>query len=274
MLPLNAEDPRVIGEFRLQARLGAGGMGRVYLASSPGGRAVAVKVVHPRLARDAAFVAGPSLHEAVTETGPLPEDAAAKLAAGLAEALHVIHDAGLVHRDLKPDNVLLADDGPRVIDFGIARALDGTALTTAGSVLGTPAYMSPEQAQGHPAGPASDVFSLGGVLYFAASGASPFGSGEPHVLLYRIVHTEPDLERVPAGLRELVAGCLAKDPARRPRLAELTASLADAVPPALPSRLPPWGGGARWRRWPAWPAPASWWPGGNSPGRDRPRPGS
>jgi serine/threonine protein kinase len=166
MLPLSAEDPRMIGEFRLHARLGSGGMGRVYLASSPGGRAVAVKVVHPHLARDGAFIGrfrrevaaalvvnggyaapviaagpdddppwlatayvpGPSLQEAVTGTGPLPDDAVLKLAAGLAEALRVVHHCGLVHRDLKPGNVLLAADGPRVIDFGIARALDGSAL--------------------------------------------------------------------------------------------------------------------------------------------------
>jgi outer membrane protein assembly factor BamB len=272
MLPLSADDPRVIGEFRLHTRLGAGGMGRVYLASSPGGRAVAVKVIHSHLARDAAFVgrfrrevaaaqavngsyaapvvaagpdddppwlatayvAGPSLQAAVTETGPLPEEAVLKLAAGLAEALRAIHDGGLVHRDLKPDNVLLAADGPRVIDFGIARALDSTgltSLTSTGSVLGTPSYMSPEQAQGQPTGPASDVFALGGVVYFAATGMRPFGSGNAAGLLYRIVHTEPDLEPVPARLRELVAGCLAKDPARRPTLAELAASLMDAAQP-------------------------------------------
>jgi hypothetical protein len=273
MLPLDADDPLVIGEFRLHTRLGAGGMGRVYLASSPGGRAVAVKVIHAHLARDAAFVdrfrlevaaaqavnggyaapvvaagpdddppwlatayvAGPSLQEAVTETGPLPEDAVLKLAAGLAEALRAIHSAGIVHRDLKPDNVLLADDGPRVIDFGIARALDGSGLTVAGSVVGTPSYMSPEQAQGQPAGPASDVFSLGGVAYFAATGVGPFGSGNPATLLYRIVHTEPDLERVPPRLRDLVAACLAKDPASRPALAGLTASLTDAAPPEIDS---------------------------------------
>ena len=253
MLPLGADDPRVIGEFRLHTRLGAGGMGRVYLASSPGGRAVAVKVIHAHLARDAefvdrfrrevaaaqavnggyaapvvaagpdddppwlatAYVAGPSLQEAVMETGPLPEDAVLKLAAGLAEALNAIHAVGLVHRDLKPDNVLLAGDGPRVIDFGIARALDGTGATAAGSVVGTPSFMSPEQAQGQMAGPASDVFSLGGVVYFAATGTAPFGSGNPAVLLYRIVHTEPDLELIPARLRDLVAACLAKDPAGR-----------------------------------------------------------
>ena len=209
MLPLGVDDPRMIGEFRLHTRLGAGGMGRVYLASSPGGRAVAVKVIHAHLAGDSAFVdrfrrevvaaqrvnggyaapvvaagpdddppwlatayvAGPSL-QAVTETGPLPEDAVLKLAAGLTEALRAIHDVGLVHRDLKPDNVLVAGDGPRVIDFGIARAFDGTAATAEGSVIGTPSYMSPEQAQGLPAGPPSDVFSLGGVVYFAGVGAA------------------------------------------------------------------------------------------------------
>ena len=269
MLPLTADDPRMVGEFRLHARLGAGGMGRVFLGHSPGGRAVAVKVVHPHLARDAAFVdrfrrevaaaqavngsyaapvvdagpdddppwlaiayvAGPSLQDVVTAAGPLPEDAVLKLAAGLAEALRVIHDCGLVHRDLKPGNVLLADDGPRVIDFGIARALDGTVLTSAESLLGTPSFMSPEQAQGQPAGPASDVFSLGGVLYFAATGTPPFGAGHPAVMLYRIVHTEPDLTPLPARLRELIAACMAKDLAQRATPAELSAALMDVVPP-------------------------------------------
>jgi len=269
MHPLAADDPRTIGEFRLHARLGAGGMGRVYLASSPGGRAVAVKVVHPHLARDTAFlgrfrrevaaalavnggyaapviaagpdddppwlatayVAGPSLQEVVTAAGPLPEDAVLKLAAGLAEALRAIHACGLVHRDLKPGNVLLAADGPRVIDFGIARALDGTVLTSAESLMGTPSFMSPEQAQGQPAGPASDVFSLGGVLYFAATGAGPFGSGLPAVMLYRIVHTEPDLDRLPPGLRGLAAACLAKDPAQRPAPAQLATALMGVAPP-------------------------------------------
>jgi outer membrane protein assembly factor BamB len=273
MLPLTADDPRMVGEFRLHARLGAGGMGRVFLGHSPGGRAVAVKVVHPHLARDAAFVdrfrrevaaaqavngsyaapvvaagpdddppwlatayvPGPSLADMVTAQsisgGPLPEDAAMRLTAGLAEALRVIHACGLVHRDLKPGNVLLAPDGPRVIDFGIARALDGTVLTSAESLLGTPSFMSPEQAEGQPAGPASDVFSLGGVVYFAATGANPFGTGHPAVMLYRIVHTEPDLERLPTRLRDLIAACMAKDPARRPSPAELCTALMDVVPP-------------------------------------------
>jgi serine/threonine protein kinase/outer membrane protein assembly factor BamB len=281
MLPLSAEDPRMIGEFRLHNRLGAGGMGRVYLGSSPGGRAVAVKVIHPHLARDGAFlgrfrrevaaalavnggyaapvvaagpddhppwlatayVPGPSLQEVVTASGPLPEDAVLKLAAGLAEALRVIHSCGLVHRDLKPGNVLLAADGPRVIDFGIARALDGTVLTSAESLLGTPSYMSPEQAQSQPAGPPSDVFSLGGVLYFAATGSNPFGTGHPAVMLYRIVHTEPDLDQVPPGLRDLIAACLARDPAQRPAPAELAAALMGAVPLGDPAAF--------------WPAPVA-----------------
>jgi outer membrane protein assembly factor BamB len=277
MLPLGAGDPRVIGEFRLHFQLGAGGMGRVYLASSPGGRAVAVKVIHARLARDPAFlsrfrrevaaaqavngayaapviaagpdddppwlatayVAGPSLADAVAETGPLPTDAVLRLAAGLAEALRAIHGAGLVHRDLKPANVLLADDGPRVIDFGIARAQEGTVLTSPGSVLGTPAFMSPEQAQGQPTGPASDIFSLGSVVYFAATGAVPFGSETPAIMIYQIVHTEPDLDRLPPGVRDLAAACLAKDPAVRPAPAELAASLTGA-PPAGDSRPAFW----------------------------------
>jgi outer membrane protein assembly factor BamB/serine/threonine protein kinase len=303
MLPLGVDDPRVIGEFRLHAQLGAGGMGRVFLASSPGGREVAVKVVHPYLARDdifrgrfrrevaaaravnggyaapviaagpdddppwlaTAYVPGPSLREAVTATGPLPEDAALKLAAGLAEALQAIHACGLVHRDLKPGNVLLAADGPRVIDFGIARALDGTVLTAAESTLDTP-FMSPEQAQGLPTGPASDVFSLGGVVYFAATGDGPFGTGHPAVMLYRIMHTEPDLDRLPPGLRDLAAACLAKDPARRPAPAELATALTGSTPPGdSPAAF--------------WPAPIARliadhqsWPAADPPSAADPRP--
>ena len=232
MKPLAADDPRVIGEYRLRAQLGAGGMGRVYLGLSPAGRAVAIKVVHPDLASDAeflrrfgqevaaaravsgiytapvvasglnerppwlatAFVPGPSLEQVVTEHGPLPEQALWPLLAGLVEALQAIHACGVVHRDLKPANVLLATDGPRVIDFGISRAADGTALTAAGVVFGTPGYMSPEQAEGRGAGPASDVFALGCVVAYAAAAQGPFGTGTAAAILYRVVHAEPVLD--------------------------------------------------------------------------------
>src|SRR5580692_897025 len=254
MEPLTADDPRQVGVYRLQSRLGAGGMGRVYLGSSPGGRAVAVKVVHPELARDpefmrrfrreveaaeavsgaytapvvgagpddsppwlaTAYVAGPSLAELVARSGPLPEAAVWRLAGGLIEALQAIHDRGLVHRDLKPGNILIAADGPRVIDFGISRALHGTALTATRTTMGTPAYMSPEQAESREIGPASDVFSLGSVLGFAATGKAPFDGGDMMSVIYRIVHGEPGLGPVPPALAGLIAGCLAKDPASRP----------------------------------------------------------
>ena len=270
MEPLSPNDPRAVGEFQLRARLGAGGMGRVYLGFSPAGRAVAVKVVQPELAGDPEFISrfarevaaartvsgmytapvvaaglddhppwlattyvpGPSLADVGDLYGPLPEDAVWRLGAGLAEALHAIHASGLVHRDLKPANVLLAIDGPRVIDFGISRALDGAGgLTSTGIVLGTAGYMSPEQAQGIPVGPASDVFSLGCVLAYAATGAHPFGGGSPATVLYRIVSGQADLTRVPPRLRELVTECLVKDPARRPPLPALASALTRGGPP-------------------------------------------
>jgi serine/threonine protein kinase/outer membrane protein assembly factor BamB len=278
---LAADDPRMIGDFRLQSRLGAGGMGRVYLGFSPAGRAVAVKVIHPHLARDpsyaarfrrevaaaqavnavyatpvvaagpddtppwlaTAFVPAPSLQDVVSNNGPLPQDAVWKLAAGLAEALRAIHAGGLVHRDLKPGNVLLAADGPRLIDFGIARVVDGTRLTATDGVLGTPAYMSPEQAKGESVDPPSDIFSLGGVVYFAATGQAPFGGGIPAALLYRIVFDEPNLDGLPPRLRSLVAACLDKNPVTRPTPAQLATALMPAMPTGdqvTPSRLAFW----------------------------------
>ena len=268
-------DPRNVGAYELRARLGSGGMGRVYLGLSGGGRAVAVKVIHPELAQDlefrarfrqevaaaqavsgaftapvvaagpdddppwlaTAFVPGPSLGEAVAAGGPLPVTSAWRLAAGLVEALGAVHAAGLVHRDLKPANVLLAEDGPRVIDFGISRALAGTQVTAAGMTVGTPGFMSPEQAQGGPPSPASDVFSLGGTLAFSVTGVSPFGDGTAADVLYRVVHAAPGLEGVPVPLRELVAGCLAKAPGDRPSLGELTQALNAGAPPDAVSTL-------------------------------------
>jgi serine/threonine protein kinase len=269
MEPLRGDDPRQIGRYKLVARLGAGGMGQVFLGFSPSGRPMAVKVVHRDLARDQAFlhrfrqevaaarkvsgaytapvvdagygdlpwlattlVVGPSLADAVAQQGPLPEAAVWRLAAGLAEALAEVHSCGLVHRDLKPSNVLLAADGPRVIDFGISRALDGTAITGTGMLIGTPAFMSPEQASGAPVGPASDVFSFGGVLTFAATGSGPFGDGNPVAMMYRVVHGEPGLAMLPGALAELVSRCLAKRPEDRATLAELMEVITAKLAPA------------------------------------------
>jgi hypothetical protein len=278
MKALGPDDPRVIGEYRLRAQLGSGGMGRVYLGLSPAGRAVAVKVVNPDLAGDAeflhrfgqevaaaravsgiytapvvasglnesppwlatAFVPGPSLDQVVSEHGPLPEPALWPLLAGLTEALAAIHACGVVHRDLKPANVLLATDGPRVIDFGISRATDGTVLTAAGVVFGTPGFMSPEQAEGKPAGPASDIFALGCVITYAATGAGPFGTGTAAAVLYRVVHAEAALDGVPLALREILSGCLAKDPAARPAPAALGAAVAGRDHGTGPSAVAFW----------------------------------
>jgi eukaryotic-like serine/threonine-protein kinase len=263
---LRPEDPRRIGPYWLEGRLGSGGMGDVYLGRSPGGRHVAIKVIRAELARDAEFrarfarevtavrkvsgiftaevvdadlhgptpwlatsyVAGPSLADEVDAHGPLSPGVALMLAAGLAEGLVAIHSAGLVHRDLKPSNVLLAKDGPRLIDFGISRSVDSSALTRTGMVIGSPGFMSPEQARGREAGPPSDIFSLGAVLAFAATGKEPFGSGSGEALLHRVVSGEPDTEDVPRQIRPLVERCMIKDPRRRPTAAQLLAELSTA----------------------------------------------
>lgn len=184
---------------------------------------------HPWLATE--YVPGPSLHEAVRDSGPFPEPSLRALAAGLAEALAAIHGVGLIHRDLKPSNVLLSPRGPQVIDFGIARAADATALTRTGQTLGTPAYMSPEQAIGSVVDPRSDLFSFGGVLLFTATGRQPFGTGNAHALLYRVVNEEPDLSGVPGALLPLVTACLAKDPGDRPELGSVLDELTGTALP-------------------------------------------
>ncbi|MEU3460607.1 protein kinase [Streptomyces sp. NPDC006733] len=280
MEQLGPGDPRQVAQYRIVARLGAGGMGQVYLARSPGGRSVAVKVVRADLAQDPQFrvrfarevesakrvsgvftapvidadpnadppwlatgyVAGPSLTSAVTEFGPLPEDAVRMLVAGLAEALVAIHRAGLVHRDLKPSNVLLALDGPKVIDFGIAKALESAGLTMTGLAIGSPGFMAPEQVTGGEITFATDIFALGAVLVFAATGRSPFGTGATPALLYRVVNDEVGVDDLPAGLRPLARGCLAKDPARRPTAAQVLDGLDSLDPPPTAT----FDSGGRW----------------------------
>jgi serine/threonine protein kinase len=186
-----------------------------------------------------AYVPGPSLSDAVRRHGALPAASVLALAAGLAEGLAAIHAAGLIHRDLKPSNVLLAEDGPRVIDFGISRAAEATALTHADLVIGSPGFMSPEQAEGRETGAPSDVFSFGAVLAFAATGAGPFGAGSTAALVYRVVHGSPDLHQVPAEVRSLAERCLAKDPSQRPTTTELLAELdgADLAAGWLPAPI-------------------------------------
>ncbi|WP_306326696.1 serine/threonine-protein kinase [Streptomyces venezuelae] len=250
-------------------------MGTVYLARSRGGRAVAVKVARPELAADpsfrarfraevaaarqvggfhtaqvvdadpdaeapwlaTAYIPGPTLSALVTAEGPMGEARLRALGAALAEALEAIHACGLVHRDLKPGNIVMAPDGPRVLDFGIARALESTRLTATGSAFGTPGYLAPEQALGEEVTGAADVFALGAVLV-AAAGGRPFGDGTPMGLMYRAVHEAPDLASVPEPLRGLVGRCLAKDPAGRPTPEQILDELgegprdpAGAVPP-------------------------------------------
>ncbi|MGW1280738.1 serine/threonine-protein kinase [Streptomyces tsukubensis] len=281
---LAPEDPRRIGAYRLLARLGAGGMGQVYLARSDRGRTVAVKLVRAELAAQESFrerfrlevnaarrvggewtapvldadteaavpwvatgyVAGPSLSDVVAKGyGPLPERSVRILGTGLAHALRSIHGAGLIHRDLKPSNILVTIDGPRVIDFGIARALEAAdmGITRTGAVVGSPGFMAPEQVRGLRVTAASDVFCVGSILMFAATGRLPFGGTEnSHAVMFRIAEEEPDLGGLPAGLVELVRDCLHKDPARRPSPDELLARTAGPAPetdgePWLPGAL-------------------------------------
>ncbi|HEY1003611.1 MAG TPA: serine/threonine-protein kinase, partial [Streptosporangiaceae bacterium] len=177
-----------------------------------------------------AYVPGPSLAEAVDTHGPLPDASLLALAAGLAESLNAIHAVGVVHRDLKPSNVLLAEDGPRVIDFGISRATESTMLTQAGLVVGSPGFMSPEQAMGSDVGPPSDIFNLGAVLAFAATGEGPFGTGTTAALLYRVVHGAPSLDLVPPTVRPLIEHCLAKNPRQRPTANGLLAEVGALQP--------------------------------------------
>ncbi|GAA4980713.1 protein kinase domain-containing protein [Actinopolymorpha pittospori] len=268
MRPLQDDDPARVGAYTLHSRLGRGAMGTVYLGTSPGGRPVAVKVARAELADDPEFrerfrrevemaravggfwtaavvdadpeaahpwlateyVAGPTLQQAVSEHGPLPVPAVRRLSAGLAEALTAIHAAGLVHRDLKPSNVLLGADGPRVIDFGISQALERAKITATGAFLGTPGFLSPEQITGGHIGPESDVFALGAVLTYAATGTGPFGDGQSDALMYRAMYTEPTLDGLPPDLAEVIAACLDRDPGRRPAPGHLLARLGGIEP--------------------------------------------
>ncbi|WOP38585.1 protein kinase [Streptomyces sp. Li-HN-5-13] len=277
--PLTRTDPARIGSFRLLGRLGGGAMGQVYLATSKAGRLVAVKVIRPHLAEDPAFrrrfaaevaaarqvqgpytpavvdadpqaaqpwmattyIAGPSLSEAVDQNGPLPPAVVAGLAAGVAEALEAIHAAGVLHRDLKPANVLLDVDGPKVIDFGIARSLEASRLTQTGAQLGTIPFMAPEQADGRPVTGAADVFSLASLLAYALTGIAPFGDGSSGQVLYRIVHSDPDPSALACednNLRDLIKACLDKDPDRRPTPEQIIDACADRHEgPWLPAAL-------------------------------------
>jgi len=266
--PLRPDDPIRIGHYRLTARLGSGGMGVVYLGVAWDGSQVAVKVLRPELAGDQEFrrrfgrevaalvrvkgartvrvieadsqsstpfvvteyAQGPSLSEHIDKYGSVDPGLLYGLATGLAEALTVIHAAGIMHRDLKPSNIILTDAGPKVIDFGIARRQDTTGMTKTGMMVGSMGFMAPEQISGHP-GPAADIFAWGVTVAYAATGRSPFGAGNAHSILYRIVYGDPDVAAVPGSLRPLVEAALAKDPQSRPTARQLLDRLTSASRP-------------------------------------------